>query len=96
MDPPDCGLAPIMLPLSRCFDVQVGVQISFNISALTLCDPTVSGVDEIDVTTGISGMNESDTDDSPTNASVAYATFTWTPQANQVGSQQLCTIAYSE
>jgi hypothetical protein len=48
------------------------------------------------MTTTISGMNESDTNDSPTNASVGYATVTWTPDVSQVGSQQLCTIAYSE
>ena len=43
MDTPDCGLAPIIFPLSRCFDVQVGVSISFNISAMTLCDPNDIG-----------------------------------------------------
>ncbi len=96
MAKPDCGLAPIMLPLKRCFDVQVGVQISFNMTVLNLCNPNVSDISEIDMTNDISGMNISDTNDLPTNASVAYATFTWTPQANQVGSQQMCTIAISE
>jgi hypothetical protein len=96
MPQPTCGLAPVMLPITHCLDVQVGVQITFNLSAVTLCNPNISGVSEIDMTTTISGMNESDTNDSPTNASVGYASVTWTPDASQVGSQQLCTIAYSE
>jgi hypothetical protein len=41
-------------------------------------------------------MNVSDTFDSLTNGSVSYATFTWTPVIHQLGSQQLCVIAYTE
>jgi hypothetical protein len=41
-------------------------------------------------------MNVSDTTDSLTNASVSYATFTWTPVISQLGPQQLCVIAYTE
>ncbi len=96
MDQPLCGLAPVILPLNRCFDVQVGVLISFNISAMTLCDPSVSAIDSIILSTNPSGMNESDTIDSLTNSSLSYATFTWQPQSNQLGSQQLCTIAFTE
>src|SRR4051794_34841825 len=91
---PTCGLAPIIFPLSRCFDAQVGVSISFNISAMTLCNPNISDIDTIFVSTGISGMNESDTFTSLTNASVSYITFTWKPTSSQLGSQQLCVIAF--
>jgi hypothetical protein len=96
MPTPVCGLAPEMLPFSRCFDAEIGVQISFNVSAVTLCDPNVSGVNTILVTSTLAGVNFSDTNDSPTNASVGYATITWTPQASELGLQQLCTVAYSE
>ena len=96
MDTPTCGLAPIILPLSRCMEVQVGVTISFNISAMTRCDPDVSDIDTIIISTAILGMNSSDTIESTTNASISYNTFVWKPTASQIGSQQLCVIAYSE
>jgi hypothetical protein len=96
MPQPTCGLAPIILPLSRCFDAQVGVSISFNISAMTLCNPNISDINTIYASTAISGMNVTDAVDSLTNASVSYSTFTWTPTSSQLGSQQLCVIAYTE
>ncbi len=96
MDQPTCGLPPVMLPLKRCFDAQVGVSISFNMSAMTLCNPNISDIDTITFSNGIDGMNVSDTTDSLTNASVSYATFTWTPVISQLGPQQLCVIAYTE
>ena len=96
IDPPACGLVPAILPPSVSLNVQVGVPISFNISAVTLCNPNVFDIDSIEVTSGITGMTISNTTDSATNTSVSYATFRWTPQANQVGLQQLCVIAYSE
>ncbi len=96
MDQPTCGLAPVMLPIKRCFDAQVGVPISFNVSAMTLCNPNISDINTITISNSIDGMNVSDTFDSLTNGSVSYATFTWTPVIHQLGSQQLCVIAYTE
>ena len=96
MGTPQCGIPPVVLPLSRCFDVDVGTFITFNISALTLCDPNVSTVSAIIASVSITGMTVSDTFDSLTNDSVAYATFTWIPQISQLGPQELCVVAYSE
>lgn len=96
MDQPTCGLAPIISPLDRCLEVQVAVSIIFNISAMTLCDPVISAVDTILVTSGPSGVNSSDTTNLPSNASISYSTITWTPVSSQLGSQQLCFTAYSE
>ena len=96
MDEPVCGLAPVIMPLKRCFDAQINVFISFNISAFTPCIPTVSIVDTIMISSAPSGVNVSDTVELATNASVAYATFTWRPSASQMGPQQLCVIAFSE
>jgi hypothetical protein len=96
MPQPACGLAPVMLPFDSCLDVQVGVQISFNMSAMTLCNPNVSNVNNIFVASGISGMSVNNLTESSTNASVSYVTFTWTPSASQLGSQQLCVLAYTE
>jgi hypothetical protein len=93
---PACGLAPVMLPLDLCFDVQVGVSISFNMSAMTLCNPNISYIDSVFVASGIAGMNVSNTTSYPTNESVSYITFTWTPLTSQLGSQQLCVIAYTK
>ena len=96
MGTPQCGLAAVIFPLSRCFDVQVGMFITFNISALTLCDPNVSGVSAIIASVSITGMNVSDTFNSVTNDSLSYATFTWIPQISQLGPQELCVVAYTE
>jgi hypothetical protein len=96
MAEPTCGLAPIILPLSRCLDVQVGVLITFNISAVTLCNPNISDINTIMATTDISGLNVTDATDSLTNASVSYSTIIWKPQTSQLGSQQLCIVAYTE
>ena len=82
-----CGLAPVIFPLQRCFDAQVNVSISFNISALTLCDPTVSDIDTFVVTNAIAGMNLTDTIASTINSSVSYITFTWRPTTSQIGPQ---------
>jgi hypothetical protein len=96
MAPPDCSLAPVIIPVTGCLEVTVGVSMSFNITELTLCDPNVADLADIVVSKGIAGMQENNLTHSPANASLAYVTFTWTPQANQIGSQELCTIAYTE
>ena len=96
MDAPTCNTTPVVLPLNRCLDVQVGVTVSFNISAMSYCNPNISVIDSIVIANGIDGMNSSDTNNPPTNASIAYNTFTWTPSSSQIGSQQLCVIAFSE
>jgi hypothetical protein len=96
MPQPACGLAPIILTPDLCTDVEFGVSTSFDIYAESLCNPNVSVIDSIVVTNSISGMNVSNMTFSPINASIAYVTFTWVPQINQLGSQQLCLMAYSE
>ena len=96
MEQPTCGLAPVILPLTRCFDAQVNVSISFNISAMTRCNPNISDIDTIMTINTIPGMNMSDPIDSLTNASVSYATVTWKPQLSQLGPQSICFIAYTE
>ena len=96
MDQPVCGLAPVIMPLKRCFDAQVNVLISLNISAVISCDPAVSTVNTIIIASGPTGVNFSETIDMPNNASAAYAVFTWRSSTTQMGPQQLCLIAFSE
>ena len=91
-----CGSRPVILPVQRCLDVQVGAPINFNISAMTTCSPNVSDVEMITIASGIDGMNISNTSHSTENASLSYATFAWTPRADQVGPQQLCLVAFSQ
>ena len=94
--PPSCPLAPVFTPYTGCLEASVGVAKSFNISVLNLCNPNSVDILDIDVSQSINGMTKSTLKNSATNSSVRYKTFTWTPQANQLGSQQLCLIAFTE
>lgn len=96
MDQPMCGSAPVIVPLTGCLDALVGVPISFNISAVNLCNPNISEIVDMIVVNSISGMNMSNLTDSSTNASISYVTFTWEPQMSQIGSQQLCVMAITQ
>jgi hypothetical protein len=62
---------------------------------MNLCNSSVAVVTAILVSSGITGMTGGNLTNSTTNSSLSYVKFTWTPQANQVGSQQLCIIAYT-
>jgi hypothetical protein len=90
-----CSDAPTIIPLSGCLEVQLGVSMSFNISVLNLCNPNITNIADIVVSQGITGMEVGNLTQLPTNVSLSYETFTWTPQANQIGSQELCMIAYT-
>ncbi len=92
---PSCSNAPIILPVSGCLEVQVGASVTFNISAENLCNPSVATLADILVSSGITGMTKGNLISWQSNSSFSYVTFTWTPQPNQVGLQQLCTIAYT-
>lgn len=96
ISPPTCGLTPVILSLNVSSNVQVGVPVHFNISAATLCNPNISNIDSIMIAYGVDGMQVSNASDYPTNASVSYATFIWTPTTNQIGLQELCVVAFSE
>jgi hypothetical protein len=96
MPEPTCSLAPDVVPLSGCMEVTVGVAISFNISVINNCDPTVSDLADLISTNSPDYMQSDDLTDLPTNASVGYMTFTWTPQAYQIGPQELCVVAYTK
>ena len=96
MPQPICGIAPVIVPLTGCLEVKVGVTKTFNITLVNECNPNITGLADIIVSQGISGMTNGNLTDSLTNDSVSYMLFTWTPQLSQVGLQQLCTIGYTE
>jgi hypothetical protein len=92
---PQCSQAPIIFPLSGCLEVEAGISMSFNLTAMSLCNRTISNLTDIVVSSGISGMSKSNLTNVPTNLSLSYVKFTWTPQDNQVGFQELCVIAFT-
>lgn len=95
MPQPACSKKPVVLPLTSCVEVQVGVSVSFNLSALNLCNTSVATLSAIIVSSGLAGMTNGNLTMSATNSSIGYMRFTWTPQASQIGSQQLCVVAYT-
>lgn len=92
---PTCTVPPIILPLTNCLAVQVSQTINFTLTAMDLCNSTATITDILVVQT-ISGLTGSNVVNSTTNSSLSHATFTWTPPANQIGSQQLCFIAFNK
>jgi hypothetical protein len=95
MPEPTCPQAPIIIPPTGCLEVTVGVATNLTLFAMNLCDPTAVDIADVIVSQGITGMHVGNLTTWPANASLAYMTLTWTPQANQLGPQQLCTIAYT-
>ena len=93
---PSCTLLPVIQPLSECLEVEVGVQRNFTVYILNLCNPTTSIVTDVVDNPGISGMQISNLVNSTLNTSLSFVTLDWTPQTNQIGSQQLCLIAYTK
>jgi hypothetical protein len=96
MDDPTCSDPPEIIPLTGCLDVPVGVPRSLNISVENMCYLEDANVTDIVVSTPITGMNAGPLTVSSNDPSVVYTIFTWTPQANQIGDHQFCTIAFTE
>ena len=92
---PTCSLLPVLLPLTSCLELQVGIPINITLYAMNLCGTSAS-ITDIIVSKAITGMVAGNLINSTTNSSLVYVIFTWTPQLNQIGSQEMCTIAYNE
>lgn len=92
---PACSKAPLILPISGCLEVQVGVAVSIPLYAMNLCSRTVANLTDIIVSDAIGGMSVSNLTSVPTNSSLFYVTLTWIPEANQVGFQEICAIAFT-
>ncbi|CAM4863463.1 unnamed protein product [Rotaria socialis] len=93
---PTCFDAPLIMPLTGCLEVSVGMKKSFTLFFIDLCNPNISDVADITVSRPMAGMLISNMIYLPTNVSVVYITLTWTPQASQIGSlRQLCRIVYT-
>ena len=94
-DPPRCSTPPTVLPLAMCLEFQVGVAKSFNVSALNTCNPRDASVGDILPSQSIAGLSNGVIRDATGNGTIAYVTYTWTPEMNQVGNQELCFVAYT-
>lgn len=92
---PNCLVKPTITPLTGCLEVQVGVSINFNLSITNWCDPNVAMISDVIISSLIVGMTYSSLQNSTTNTSISYVQFNWTPSINQIGSQQLCIVAFT-
>ncbi len=91
-----CTELPVFLPLTNCFEVQVGTPVNLTLYVMNTCNRTRSIITDIIDTVSINGMKISNLTNSTTNASLSYVVLNWTPQSNQIGSQQFCAIAYTK
>jgi hypothetical protein len=96
MPEPNCTQKPVIQPLADCLEASVGVTKTFTLTILNMCDPTAVDIADIVAWKDITGMQKFNLTVALTNQSLTYASFTWTPQSNQLGPQQLCTVAYTE
>lgn len=76
MPPSTCSLSPIILPLNRCLEVQVGVSITFDLYAQNLCNPDETDLSVMIIANKINGMNNGNLTKSSTNNSLSYMQFT--------------------
>ena len=93
---PVCSIAPVFIPIAGCLEATVGVTKSVDIYVMDLCTSTTIDIADIFITYSSAGMQLGTLNQSSANASLFYKTLTWTPQANQVGRQELCLVAFTE
>lgn len=96
MPEPDCTLAPIIMPLTGCLEVSVGVPVALNLTIVNRCDPSAVDISDLVLAKNIGGMTKGTLTSSSTNKSLSYVGLAWTPLASQIGPQQLCAVAYTE
>ncbi|CAF0895531.1 unnamed protein product [Rotaria sp. Silwood1] len=77
-------------------EVLIGIPKSFSIYAMTICDPNDVDIAEFVFTSGIYAMVVGNLMKSASNSSLSYVNFTWAPQTNQIGLQELCMIVFAE
>jgi hypothetical protein len=92
---PNCSYLPVIVPLTDCLEVQVGVPVSFTLYAINNCNKTQSIITDLVSTSDITGLQVSSLFNSTTNTSLVYVNITWTPTADQIGYQQFCAVAYT-
>ncbi|CAF3373663.1 unnamed protein product [Rotaria socialis] len=91
---PVCSIAPVMIPLTDCLEVQTNVSTNFTLYIMNLCNSSAT-ITEVIQSQTITGMTATSVKNSTTNISLAYITLSWTPQTSQIGTQKLCVYAYN-
>lgn len=90
-----CSQEPVILPLTGCLEVQIGVTTNYTLFVMNYCNRTKVQIIDVSPTMNIPGMNISQIFNSTTNSSLSYVNLQWTPQLNQIGFQQFCAMAYN-
>ncbi|CAF3372895.1 unnamed protein product [Rotaria sp. Silwood1] len=96
MPQPFCQKSPVIMSFVDSTEVLIGIPKSFSIYAMTICDPNDVDIAEFVITSGIYAMGVGNLMKSASNSSLSYVHFTWTPQTNQIGLQELCMIGFTE
>ncbi|CAF2152681.1 unnamed protein product, partial [Rotaria magnacalcarata] len=91
---PNCTRPPSIVPLTDCLVLQTSVSTNYTVYIMNLCNSSAT-ITEVIISKSISGMIVSSLTNSTTNTSLSYITLTWTPQASQTGTQELCLYAYN-
>ncbi|CAF1317202.1 unnamed protein product [Rotaria sordida] len=90
---PACTILPVIVSLTDCLEVQVGVTTNFTLYIENLCNSSAT-ITEVMITEKISGMTAGSVKNSTTNT-LSYIQLTWTPQSSQIGTQKLCAYAHN-
>ena len=92
---PNCSIAPVIISLTGCLEVEVNVPVTFTLFAMNYCNRTRTIITDLIPTVDTNGMNVSNLANSSTNTSLVFVTLTWSPQLNQIGPQEFCAVAYT-
>lgn len=89
---PTCSKVPLILPISGCLEVQVGMPVTFQLFAMNYCNKTIK-ITDIAITSGINGMSPGNLTTVTGNSSLYYIKLNWTPTSDQIGFQEVCAVA---
>jgi len=92
---PACSFTPTVLPYDGCPEVTADVLITFTFKIYHQCNYTMSNITDVIITSGNTGIQSYNLTRSSTNSSIYHKTFSWTPQLNQLGFQDVCVTAYT-
>ena len=91
-----CTQAPVILPVQDCSEILIGAERRFDVVVQNLCDSNETIVQDVMISKGVVGLQAGSMTNSSVNSSLAYKTFSWTPVSGQMGTQELCFVAYTK
>lgn len=93
---PNCAEKPIILPVQGCLEVAVSVLFSFNVTILNRCDWTNTSIAELVTSKTVLELQPGNLIVSVNDPSIVYMAWTWIPSLIQVGTQEICFVAYTK